>query len=93
MAGQRRAIIWTDAGMLLIGHCGTNFSEILSKIDTFSFKKMHLKMSSVKRWPFCLGLNVLKLKLAVGMDVIRLDTDIDHNPVNPMASKPDLNVW
>ena len=37
----------------------TNFSEILSKIHAFSFKKMHLKMSSAKWLPFCLGLNVL----------------------------------
>ena len=38
---------------------GTNFSEILIEIDTFSFKKMHLKMSSAKWRPFRLGLNVL----------------------------------
>ena len=31
------------------------------EIDTFSFKKMHLKMSSAKWQPFCLGLNVLIL--------------------------------
>ena len=30
------------------------------KQHTFSFKKIHLKMSSAKFWPFCLGLNVLK---------------------------------
>ena len=34
-----QAIIWTNAGILLIGILGTNFSEILSKIDTFSLKK------------------------------------------------------
>ena len=39
---------------------GTNFSEILIEILTFSFKKMHLKMPSAKSWPFCLGLNVFK---------------------------------
>ena len=38
----------------------TNFSEILIKIKTFSFKKMHLIMASGKWRPFCLGLNVLK---------------------------------
>ena len=27
--GRRQAIIWTNAGILLIGHLGTNFSEIL----------------------------------------------------------------
>ena len=34
---------------------GTNFSEILIKIQNFSFTKMHLKISSVKCWPFCPG--------------------------------------
>ena len=64
---RRQASIWTNAGILLIGTLGTNFSEILSEIHTFSFKKMHLKISSAKRRPFCLGLNVLMLvKLVVG---------------------------
>ena len=58
---RRQAIIWTNAGLLLIGPLGTNFSEILIKILTFSFKKMRLKVSSAKRRPFCLGLNVLIL--------------------------------
>ena len=55
----RQAIIWTIARILLIGPLGTNFNEILISIQTFSFKKMHLKMSSAKWRPFCLGLNVL----------------------------------
>ena len=38
----------------------TNFSEILIGIQTFSFKKMHIKMASAKWRPFCLGLNVLR---------------------------------
>ena len=57
--GRRQAIIWTNDGILLIRPLGTNFSEVLSKIHTFSFKKMHLKTSSAKGRPFCLGLNVL----------------------------------
>ena len=57
--GRRQAIIWTNAGILLIGPLGTNFIDILIGIQTFSFKKMHLKMSSAKWRPFCLGLNVL----------------------------------
>ena len=57
--GRRQAIIWTNAGTLSIGQLGTNFSEILIKILTFSFKKMNLKMSSGKWLPFYLGLNVL----------------------------------
>ena len=56
---QRQAIIWTNAGIFLIRLLGTNFSEILIEIQTFSFKKMHLKISSAKWRPFCLRLNVL----------------------------------
>ena len=58
---RRQAIIWTNAGLLLIGPLGTNFSEILIEILTFSFKKMHLKVSSAKQQPFCLGLNALNM--------------------------------
>ena len=57
--GRCQAIIWTSAGSLSIGTLGTQFSEILSEIHTFSFKKIHLKMSSGNWRPFCLGLNVL----------------------------------
>ena len=56
---RRQAIIWTNAGILLIGSSGTNFSEILSEINTCSFKEMYLKTSSAKWRPLCLGLNVL----------------------------------
>ena len=57
--GRRQAIIWINAGILLIGPVGTNFGEILIANQWFSFNKMHLKMSSGKWRPFCLGLNVL----------------------------------
>ena len=57
--GPRQAITWTNIGILLIGPIGTNFSEILIEIPTFSFKKMRLKVPSAKRRPFRLGLNVL----------------------------------
>ena len=60
---RRQAIIWTNTGILLIGPLGTNFIEILIEILTFSFKKMHLKISSAKRRPFCLGLNMLKTRI------------------------------
>ena len=53
--GRRQAIIWTNAGILLIRTLGTNFSAFRA----FSFKKMHLKMSSAKWHPLCLSLNVL----------------------------------
>ena len=56
---QRKAIIWTSAGILLIRPLGTNFNEILIEIYTFSFKKIHLKVLSGKWRPFCFCLNVL----------------------------------
>ena len=56
---RRQAIIWTNAGILSIGPLGTKFSEILIAIHVFSFKEIHLKMSSGKWRPSCLGLNVL----------------------------------
>ena len=59
--GRRLAIIWTSAEILLIGALGTNISEMLIKIHTLSFKKIHLKMSSGKWRPICPGPNVLML--------------------------------
>ena len=57
--GRRQAIIWNNAGLLLIKPLGTNFSEISIGIQTFSFMKMHLNMSA--KWsPLCLGLNVIR---------------------------------
>ena len=44
--GRRQAIIWINAGILLIGPLGTNVSEILIEILAFSFKKVRLKTSS-----------------------------------------------
>ena len=37
--GQRQAIIWTIAGILVIGPLETSFSEMLIEILTFSFQK------------------------------------------------------
>ena len=46
--GRRQAIIWTNARILLIGLLGTNFSEILIEIQTFSLKKMrHIMVASL----------------------------------------------
>ena len=79
--GRRQAIIWTNAGILLIGPLGTNFIEILIGIQTFSCKKMHLKMSSAKWRPFCLGLNVLIRCCSKGVDKDSNATFINHDDV------------
>ena len=72
--GRRQAIIWTNAGILLIGPIGTNFSEILIKIITFSFRKISSKVSSRKRLPSCLSLNVLTLWIPEGDIYVKLIT-------------------
>ena len=56
---RRQVIILTNAISLSIGPYGTNSSQIILEIQTFSFGKMHLKMSSGKWQPFCLWLNEL----------------------------------
>ena len=56
---RRQAIIWTNAGILLIGSLVMDFSDILIKIHIFPLKKMQMKMSSGYWRPFCLGLNML----------------------------------
>ena len=58
--GRRQAIIWTNAGILFIAHFEANFCANLIQNCTFSFKKMHLKMSSGTWRPNCLGINVLR---------------------------------
>ena len=70
--GRCQAIIWTKARILLIGPFGTNFSEVLIYIYTFSFKKMYLKMSSGKWRPSCRVLNVLFNSLSLIISTWRL---------------------
>ena len=69
LPGQRQAITWTNAGILLIGPLGTNFSEILIEIHTFSFKKMQLKMSSGKWQPFCLFGSFLGFRASAAIEM------------------------
>ena len=77
--GWRQAITWTNVGILLIGPLGTNFSEMLIGIHTFSFKKIHLKMSSGKWRPFCLGLIVLtRCELRIRVSQIHLTNATTH---------------
>ena len=81
--GRRQAIIWTNAGILSIGPLGTNFSEILIGIQTFSFRKMHLKISSGKWRPSCLGLNAER---ALIKSVRRASTTLN-------TLRPKQNHW
>ena len=62
--GRCQVTVWTNAGILSIGPLGTNFSEKLIEIYIFSFKKMHLLMSSGNCPPFCVCLNVLTIDIS-----------------------------
>ena len=87
--GWRQAIIWTHAGILLIGPVGTNFSEILIEIYTSSFKKIRLKISSAKWRPCCLGLNVLKTKVVSTSAVVLLIPWYNIHWVQPLLAHRD----
>ena len=45
LPGQCQAIIWTNAGILLIRTLGTNFSEIFSEIQENAFENAFEKQS------------------------------------------------
>ena len=55
--------------ILLNGRLGTNFSETLIEVHTFSFKKMHLKISG--KWPRCAS---IRLKSIQCLTIARQDT-------------------
>ena len=61
--GQRQAIIWTNAGILLIGPLGTNFSEILIQIHNFHWRKciwkgcLPLKLAAILSRPQCANIS------------------------------------
>ena len=77
---RRQAIIWTNAGIFLIGPLGTNFSEILIENYIFSFKKIHLRMLFAIWWPFCLYFNILtRWPLQLGDVAVILDYEFSNS--------------
>ena len=78
-SGRPQAILWTNAGILLIGSLGTNFSEIFSEILTFSLKKSHLNIPS--KWHlFCLSLN--ELNQYVDPNLCRHTAPLDYSELH-----------
>ena len=56
--GQRQAIIWTNAGISLIGTLGTNFSEFFYRnsyifIQENAFENVVCKMAAILSRPQC----------------------------------------
>ena len=60
--GRRQAIIWTNAGILLIGPLGENFNDFLIEIHGFHSQKFILKCRLEN-----VGLDVLKKKISASM--------------------------
>ena len=60
--GRRQAIIWTNAGILLIEPLGTNFTEIFNEIQTYSPTKFVFESVVCQSdGHLVLGLNVLSI--------------------------------
>ena len=99
--GRRQAIIRTNAGILLKGPLGTNFSELLIEILIFSFAKMRLKVSSAKRRPFsrhqCVNKKICRYDMTKIVQCTLLTSVSDTNIVGSgrlyrsmLISYPDL---
>ena len=95
----RQAIIRTNAGILLTGPLETSGSEMSIKIQTFSLKKIRLKMLPVNCCLFRLGLHVLKRKadcpwaLTAGASFIMytvIEPDCHHHPWIPYRSSNNV---
>ena len=56
--GRRQAIIWTNAEILLIRTLGTNFSEILIRIQNIFIQENALENVVCEMASICLSLNV-----------------------------------
>ena len=94
---RRQAIIWTNAGILLIGPLRKNFSEILFRIQTCSFKKLHLKTSSAKwlQWNFNQNSNMFIQEIAFENVVCKMASILSRPQwvkIHPWASNR-LSAW
>ena len=84
--GWRQAIICTNAGILLIGPLGIHLNEILIKINTFSFKKMNLKMSSAK-WRLSRSQCLMRIICPYRSftSILQLDTNVSVMAPDPLS--------
>ena len=90
---QCLAINRTSADLLSKVHKGTNFSAILIKIQTVPFRKIHLKLLSVKRWPFCSGLNMLIISNMVFIDIFHMIYFLNYIAFKLPIQQDDRKKW
>ena len=65
---RHQAITWTNAVLLSTGLLGTNFSEIWVRILSFSFNKMHFKISSARMAAIYLS-SITKVNFVVSLQL------------------------
>ena len=53
--GRHQAIIWTNAGILLIWSLGTNFSEFKISIEENAFENIVCEMAAIVSRPQCVN--------------------------------------
>ena len=90
---RSQAIIWTNAGILLIGPLGTNFSEILNRnsnifIQENAFENVVCETAAILSWPQCVNSSILKFQSRT--QFIDLST-MHHGTANRTAFIP-LNL-
>ena len=99
LPGPCQAIIWINAGILLTGPLGTNFSEILIECLTFLFKKIQCvvcEMAAILSRPQCVNssgpagwcrsnFKCVILRLVLHIDIISISWEmIMWVPQNPL---------
>ena len=88
---QCQAIIWTNAGMLLIRPLATNFCEISIEIHIFPLKKSIWKC---RKWrQFCLGLNVLSASVWMGPELGYHNAKPSAGPMLINSLWPSDAIW
>ena len=80
--GRRQAIIWTEAGILLIGPSETDFNEIWIKksyifIQENLFDNVVRKMAAILSWPPCV--NTFKAKWRIYTPLVYVIIDLDNS--------------
>ena len=90
---RHQAIIWTNAGILLIGPLGTNFSEILIEIQTFfeenTFENVVCEMLFISSRPQCVNLISYRCYYWGSHDIFHI---YHLNQFSDPAKKP-LSLW
>ena len=90
--GRRQAIIWTNAGILLMGPLGTNFSEILVGIETFFVQKNALESVN------CVIASILSrpqwFNISWSRQSLKFPLELQHHCETPaMIPLPQRSLW